>query len=762
MVKLNYLKKLGLTAFMACAALGAAQAQDELVGTYVWSIQIDNSSSVLNYTAGDNSTMTVEVYQKDATNYYIAETGSTNYFKGQTVPFTLNSNTNACAFSQQTGLSIDGKSLTFGIAVYNNGNFSDGNITGSKYNNFSFKQETGFSFTGANPVFVFFDGSYNLAGGIQFISSSDAIVDDPTVYEMTIQPILNVFGSLGTPTTIRVKIEKTESEDENSASTVVLTEQEPTNFFHGIPMQFSLTSGDEKIFIEQPAEPLDIDGENGWYSAFVKTSEDATFIEVQAEYAIDYNEETGIAVTPNVGFAFFQGDTPGLPNGFISGFYFAGEGNYEGVSLSQTGNYPDYEVLDGQHTFKGTLTMTEGYDADTYNAAGFKLLEELTVTLEGNDDAGVPSFDVSGFISKDSFYMTYNQVSDGTLVPNSANMGDYVVGTTIGEQTFYQLLLTDPAGNINPNYKPATAQWQVTEAGNIIVPDFAIVQRNTGTGESVIIAKYTDCTIDGYIAPTITLSNLQTDVNVDVVTVTFDVATENLEADEVASWRLQVTEYDPVYGSAIVTNYPVEVENGKGTWVLEDMPLGSYEYEFVLNPLNTAGQSLGSSAQAKINFEIELGINISNAQAALDPDSEIEDTENDTATISAILTLDFITENLADEDVANWYVFVTEDVEDAATAVLEATLEEGTATAVISGITPGSHTYNVQLVAELEDQEQLVSNTETVTVSYLYTGIEGLNAAGLENGVYYNLQGVRVANPKNGIFILNGKKVVIR
>lgn len=42
------------------------------------------------------------------------------------------------------------------------------------------------------------------------------------------------------------------------------------------------------------------------------------------------------------------------------------------------------------------------------------------------------------------------------------------------------------------------------------------------------------------------------------------------------------------------------------------------------------------------------------------------------------------------------------------------------------------------------------------------TGITQMETDALNDGNYYNLQGMRVADPKNGIFIHNGKKVVLK
>ena len=53
----------------------------------------------------------------------------------------------------------------------------------------------------------------------------------------------------------------------------------------------------------------------------------------------------------------------------------------------------------------------------------------------------------------------------------------------------------------------------------------------------------------------------------------------------------------------------------------------------------------------------------------------------------------------------------------------------------------------------------------TVTVTFkMATGINGIDNDGVagEKDVYYNLQGVRVANPGKGIYIKNGKKILVK
>ena len=57
---------------------------------------------------------------------------------------------------------------------------------------------------------------------------------------------------------------------------------------------------------------------------------------------------------------------------------------------------------------------------------------------------------------------------------------------------------------------------------------------------------------------------------------------------------------------------------------------------------------------------------------------------------------------------------------------------------------------------------EYADNTETSSGSET-TGISNVTAASMQaDGVYYNLQGMRVGNPTSGLYIVNGKKVIIK
>jgi hypothetical protein len=58
--------------------------------------------------------------------------------------------------------------------------------------------------------------------------------------------------------------------------------------------------------------------------------------------------------------------------------------------------------------------------------------------------------------------------------------------------------------------------------------------------------------------------------------------------------------------------------------------------------------------------------------------------------------------------------------------------------------------------------KQLTNVTITFTYEQVQTGIKSVETITIDDGAIYNLQGMKVKNPKKGIYIINGKKMVIK
>ena len=57
-----------------------------------------------------------------------------------------------------------------------------------------------------------------------------------------------------------------------------------------------------------------------------------------------------------------------------------------------------------------------------------------------------------------------------------------------------------------------------------------------------------------------------------------------------------------------------------------------------------------------------------------------------------------------------------------------------------------------------------VTEAEVISIKLesMMTAINGVKASRKDEGVWYNLQGQRVDNPRKGLYILDGKKTVVK
>ena len=67
------------------------------------------------------------------------------------------------------------------------------------------------------------------------------------------------------------------------------------------------------------------------------------------------------------------------------------------------------------------------------------------------------------------------------------------------------------------------------------------------------------------------------------------------------------------------------------------------------------------------------------------------------------------------------------------------------------------YTYNGK---PLGDHYPVVATFEVMVKGY--TGIESIVPADTDDATYYNLNGQRVSKPQRGVYVVNGKKVVVK
>ena len=60
------------------------------------------------------------------------------------------------------------------------------------------------------------------------------------------------------------------------------------------------------------------------------------------------------------------------------------------------------------------------------------------------------------------------------------------------------------------------------------------------------------------------------------------------------------------------------------------------------------------------------------------------------------------------------------------------------------------------------DTTMPAANAKTISFGNHVTGIESVGVQLEDDGIYYNLMGVPVENPQKGLYIKNGKKVIVK
>lgn len=75
---------------------------------------------------------------------------------------------------------------------------------------------------------------------------------------------------------------------------------------------------------------------------------------------------------------------------------------------------------------------------------------------------------------------------------------------------------------------------------------------------------------------------------------------------------------------------------------------------------------------------------------------------------------------------------------------------------------PKNDICNVETSIENENCADVKKNVATYRISYMTTGLSRTPWADDQDGVYYDLRGVKRENPGRGIYITNGKKVLVR
>ena len=267
-------------------------------------------------------------------------------------------------------------------------------------------------------------------------------------------------------------------------------------------------------------------------------------------------------------------------------------------------------------------------------------------------------------------------------------------------------------------------------------------------------------TRNGALQPVLTVSNTAYTLNGSNATVTADVTAERFELSDAASWKAVVKTWDAGAEDWMpFQTVDATVANGVATFTIINLPQGNSSYVYSLQALDAQGAVIVTSNEKGLTVDVGAAISV------MSPKVEV-DGHDATLTINITLLQGFDNNTV-------YKVKFTHNPQDTEANVDEesfempATVVNNIATMEFTDLAAGTYDYIANLVA-YNTAGTLLATSNNVTVYFKITDDidSGVEIIGNDNApaVIYNLQGVRVNgdNIRPGIYIINGKKVVIR
>lgn len=205
---------------------------------------------------------------------------------------------------------------------------------------------------------------------------------------------------------------------------------------------------------------------------------------------------------------------------------------------------------------------------------------------------------------------------------------------------------------------------------------------------------------------------------------------------------------DPDYETN-AKSVPATLSNDYFTATIPDLEPGTYAYHISIAAYN--GQTL--VAQSDFLSTVATVANPDDPALTVSDTSLSIEQEDDAVNISVSFTASWV--NFEYTDVAEWvaefsYKGQKNDVEAAVSPT-------GSATVTLIDMPEGEYAINMVLYA-YDSNEEVIAQSEDVVLSINTSGITSIGADS-EGAVYYNLSGVRVNNPTNGLYIkVQGEK----
>ncbi|MCH5326781.1 MAG: hypothetical protein J1E29_06220 [Duncaniella sp.] len=210
----------------------------------------------------------------------------------------------------------------------------------------------------------------------------------------------------------------------------------------------------------------------------------------------------------------------------------------------------------------------------------------------------------------------------------------------------------------------------------------------------------------GEFQPELSIANVTYTLEADAATVSVEIEATGFNPDEVAAWKANITEFfsDAAAETDWSENTATEatVADGVATFTITGLTNGNHDFRFTISALDEDGLAFVTSNEKALSFVAGPSIAIRVPAVEVDGDKATVTFNVQTSAIDESAKYEAVfTDVFADTDNAPANPF---------TATVDATIAEGVATAVLSGLEVGEYNLKVALVARTEAGEEIATS----------------------------------------------------
>ena len=519
--------------------------------------------------------------------------------------------------------------------------------------------------------------------------------------------------------------------------------------------------------------------------------------------AATYNQSTGkLTLSTSVlqpEYGIYVGISPKVDGEYVWGGITQDKMICMELQITESGEivFPDFHIIAysgsmvmGTVVNYGDITVTKttaggddgGDDDDTiYGNPAIEGMWNVVLNDHYRGTESLKEFTSTYEVTLKGNYVTFMEIGERGTAGNYSFVGKFVDETTIQfnkypiTQAYYPMYQVPYVNSNNTNdmyqlndevfsaiYNPDNGTLTFPAGSGLKYAAFNPVTGNQQTEwEAAFDFVSAARTSDFLPAATISGSGTYFKIGGDYITVTYDLTVTRLDTSLIEYWEANVTEMfsDNETETDWTEEYtlPVSVANGKATITIPDLKKGFHDFLISISAYNSLDEILVTSNTKALSLPVGGSVAIRAPQTTL---------EKDAVTVSVNVTVDgipaeayykmcFIDESTIERDPTDGSI-----INEGEKQYVDATVSGNSATATLSGLTDGTYNFLISLIAYIDDDEVFAtSNNLTIRVT-VSDGIAVIEADNNAPAVYYDLQGVRVENPANGLFIrVQGDKI---